>query len=365
MLGEWDPGRYAVELVGVLLSGSGISYLLLETDPTIVELAEVAFPLLLGVLVMGYGSWLRHTGMDSVSLEVVGVAAALGGVAFAFVTGWLLYVATLELAVVHGTTFILLNGIAIGVVAGGFLGTLYMSLQERQRAFRRRNQELRRQNERLDQFASIVSHDLRNPLNVAQGRLELAEETGEPTHFEALGGALDRIDSILTDMLAFARQGRTVEEVETVLLGDLARSAWDTVETGDVSLSVEGQLEFEAHESRLSQGLENLFRNSIEHGAEGVTSVRVGPIDETGFYVADDGRGIPEGDREKVFESGFSTTQDGTGFGLPIVKAVIEAHGWEIAITESEDGGARFEVTGLEGTRRTTGRAEGGGVRSR
>lgn len=350
MLGEWDPGRYAVELVGVLLSGSGVVYLLLEQESTIVKLAEVAFPLLLGVLVVAFGSWLRYTGMDTVFLETIGLATVLGGVAFAFFTGWLLYVATLELDLIRGTTFILLNGIAIGVVAGGFLGTLYVSLQERQSTLHRRNRELRRQNERLDQFASIVSHDLRNPLNVAQGRLELAEETGDGTHFEALERALDRIDSILTDMLAFARQGRTVEEVETVSLATLARSAWDAVETGDVSLTVEGSIDFEAHESRLSQGLENLFRNSIEHGGEDLSTVRVGPLDGDGFFVSDDGRGIPEADREKIFDSGFSTTKDGTGFGLPIVEAVIEAHGWEIEVLEAAGGGARFEVTGLDGS---------------
>ena len=69
---------------------------------------------------------------------------------------------------------------------------------------------------------------------------------------------------------------------------------------------------------------------------------------ENGFYVADDGPGIPEADREKVFESGFSTSEEGTGFGLAIVNEIVAGHGWEIRATESEAGGARFEITGVD-----------------
>ena len=69
---------------------------------------------------------------------------------------------------------------------------------------------------------------------------------------------------------------------------------------------------------------------------------------EDGFYVEDDGPGIPEENRTDIFDSGYSTTGEGTGFGLSIVKRVAEAHGWDITVTESEVGGARFEITGVE-----------------
>ncbi|ERG92256.1 MAG: histidine kinase-, DNA gyrase B-, and HSP90-like ATPase [Haloquadratum walsbyi J07HQW1] len=70
-----------------------------------------------------------------------------------------------------------------------------------------------------------------------------------------------------------------------------------------------------------------------------------------GFYLADDGSGIPEDKRDNVFEAGYTTTEQGTGFGLSIVKQVVEAHDWEISITESAEGGARFEVTNVEVSR--------------
>jgi signal transduction histidine kinase len=87
--------------------------------------------------------------------------------------------------------------------------------------------------------------------------------------------------------------------------------------------------------------------DAIEHG-DGEATVTVGALaDGDGFFVADDGPGIPEADRESVFESGFTTAAEGTGFGLAIVKEVVDAHGWTIGVTESESGGARFEVRGV------------------
>lgn len=65
------------------------------------------------------------------------------------------------------------------------------------------------------------------------------------------------------------------------------------------------------------------------------------------LYV-EDGPGIDPTNRESVFKSGHSTTESGTGFGLGIVNEVVEAHGWDIRVTEGDGGGARFEITGVE-----------------
>ncbi|MFC6973842.1 sensor histidine kinase [Halomicroarcula sp. GCM10025709] len=88
-----------------------------------------------------------------------------------------------------------------------------------------------------------------------------------------------------------------------------------------------------------------MFRNALEHGSDGAL-VTVGPLDGAeGFYVADDGPGVPESEREQVFERGYTTSSRGTGFGLTIVEDIAHAHGWSVALTESEAGGARFEFT--------------------
>ena len=205
-----------------------------------------------------------------------------------------------------------------------------------------REAQLLRQNERLDRFSSVVSHDLRNPLQLAQGRLELLEAEHTSEHTEDIVYALDRMDTLIDDLLAFARIGDEAMEIEPVDLSELVRTSWETVETADARLIVETERGVDADRDKLQQLFENLFRNSVEHGGADVT-VSVGDTD-SGFYVADDGPGISAAERGDVFEAGFSTTDAGTGFGLNIVRQIVDAHDWEISIAESDDGGTRFDV---------------------
>lgn len=213
---------------------------------------------------------------------------------------------------------------------------------------KRRQRELEKKNRRLDQFASIVSHDLRNPLNVAQGLLEAAEsgETSGET-LEELRRSLDRMEAMIEDVLTLARQGEKVGNPDPVRLGEVADTAWETVDTRSATLSVVDEVTLRADPDRLLQLFENLYRNAIDHAGPDVT-ITVGSIDgdQTGFYVADDGPGIPEDRRDGVFDHGFTTTAGGTGFGLSIVDQIARAHGWSTDITESAAGGARIEITG-------------------
>ena len=209
----------------------------------------------------------------------------------------------------------------------------------------RHRRELQRQNERLERFASVVSHDLRNPLTVAQGRLDLAREEFDSDSLETVDRSLDRMEALIDDLLTLARQGRDIDETATVNLVDAAEDAWAHVDAEAATLSVAGELSFEADPDRFQQLLENLYRNAIEHGGAEVT-VTVGTTGD-GFFVADDGPGIPAEERDEVFESGYTTSESGTGFGLAIVSEIVRAHGWQITVTESEAGGARFEITGV------------------
>jgi PAS domain S-box-containing protein len=199
---------------------------------------------------------------------------------------------------------------------------------------------------RLEQFASVVSHDLRNPLNVAQGRLELAQETCQSEHLEEVKQAHSRMQTLIEDLLSLARKGDQIAERETVSLETLVSKSWASVETPEATLETDVNGAIRADESRLRRVFENLMRNAVEHEGTAVT-VTVGELPD-GFYVEDDGSGIPEADREAVFGVGFSTAEDGTGFGLSIVEQIIEAHDWEIEVTESETGGARFEISGVD-----------------
>ncbi|WP_232688737.1 hybrid sensor histidine kinase/response regulator [Halobacterium zhouii] len=215
---------------------------------------------------------------------------------------------------------------------------------ETEQELRERTQELERQNERLEEFAGIVSHDLRTPLSVAEGRLELARQEGGDEHFEEVSGALDRMSTIIDETLTLARQGQLVTERQRVSIPSLARRCWSRVAADDAELEVTDDGVVSADPERLKRVFENLFRNAAEHGGD---TVRVG-VTSDGFFVADDGPGIPPEERERVFERGFTTSEDGTGFGLSIVSEIADAHGWDVEVSESESGGACFDVTGVE-----------------
>ncbi|QPV65089.1 PAS domain-containing sensor histidine kinase [Halosimplex litoreum] len=218
------------------------------------------------------------------------------------------------------------------------------------------------QNERLESFASVVSHDLRNPLQVAIGLVDLERDERDSDRLGRVAGALDRMDRIVSDVLTVARDGSDLEDPTSVSLAAVARDAWGTVDTGSATLDVRTQTSVEGDPDRLDRLFANLFRNSVEHGS---TSSRPGADDavehgssdgadgdgvtvsvvdtERGFAVEDDGVGIAPDERERVFDAGVSRTADGTGFGLDIVRTVAEAHGWTVTAAESETGGAAFE----------------------
>ncbi|WP_318570118.1 PAS domain-containing sensor histidine kinase [Salinigranum marinum] len=274
-----------------------------------------------------------------------------------------------------------------------------------ERELREREAELRRQNERLERFANVLSHDLRSPLTVADARLELlAGRTDETDHVDAIRRAHRRMATLIDDVLTLARQGNAVVETTAVPLRRVARLAWQQVATGDATLDVVTDRTVRANESRLQQLFENLFRNSVEHGSTGNwtatqsgdtvehgstsprsparedsveyaftssrpeaddsvghasgasggatdadragVTVRVGALDDhAGFSVADDGPGIPPGEREQVFDDAYSTGA-GTGLGLAIVREIVESHGWTVTVTDGDEGGARFEIRG-------------------
>ena len=259
---------------------------------------------------------------------------------------------------------------------------------------RRRREELADKNERLEQFVSAAAHDLRTPLTTARTAGGMARKTREPEFFDRLEGAHERLEGMLDELLTLAREENDAAITEPTDLGEVGRAAWDSVGTDGVDFSISGSPTIDASPNRLRRLLENLLRNSVEHGSTGShsqargnsvehgsagsrttsgdsvehssTSNRVEPDDPTtrsgsdlaveigslddgdGFYVADDGPGIPPEDRGTVFEPGYTTAADGTGFGLAIVSRIADAHGWEVAVAESESGGARFEVTNVE-----------------
>jgi len=271
----------------------------------------------------------------------------------------------------------------------------------------------------VDQVSSVISHDLRNPLDVAKAHLQAARETGDPEHFASISNAHDRMERIIRDVLTLTREDAVVDPSERVSIETAARDAWQSVETEQATLDLPDSLPTTtADPDRVRRLFENLFRNSVEHSSttprseprggsvehgstsswpEADNSVEHGSTDnrtqsgdsvehgsagnrtqsddsvehgpetgaspdrdddatpessvtitvgalEDGFYVADDGPGVPPDEREVVFEPGYSTRDDGTGLGLAIVERTVAAHDWEMRLTTAEHGGVRFEI---------------------
>ena len=208
-----------------------------------------------------------------------------------------------------------------------------------------RERRLTDRNERLDRFASIVSHDLRNPLSVIRGSMEMAELNGDTEPLERGERAVDRIDQLVSELLTLARQGSGIDEPTEFALGGVAREAWDTAGSADATLVLGADARVCGDRGRLRQVFENLFRNATEHAApDGTDAIRSTDSGEDapltvlvtatggGFLVADDGPGIDPAHREEVFDPGFTTREDGTGYGLDIVREVVESHGWTIGV---------------------------------
>ncbi|EMA66335.1 PAS/PAC sensor signal transduction histidine kinase [Halorubrum aidingense JCM 13560] len=226
-----------------------------------------------------------------------------------------------------------------------------------------RERRLTDRNERLDRFASIVSHDLRNPLSVIRASMEMARLKDDTEPLERGERAADRIDQLVSELLTLARQGSGIDEPTEFDLAGVVREAWGTAGSEDATLVLGEDARVRGDRGRLRQAFENLFRNAVEHAAgdghdrgDGVDSltVVVSATDE-GFVVADDGPGVAPEHREDVFAPGFTTREDGTGYGLDIVREIVESHGWEIDLcgdgcdvasppTGSVPDGARFVV---------------------
>lgn len=203
-------------------------------------------------------------------------------------------------------------------------------------AYRERERELEADHARTEKAIDLLAHDLRNLMMVIDSNLEFAREA-----VEGLENSFDRIEGRVQDAAALTGEA-VVDSVVEVDLETAVRDAWMTLDTGDATLEVTDTVVIYADGNLFDRLIENLLQNAVVHGGNDVT-VRVGPVDD-GFFVEDDGDGIPPEHRERVFEEQFSTS-DSTGLGLAVVDRVAEFHDWTARVAESADGGARFEFT--------------------
>ncbi|EMA10164.1 Signal transduction histidine kinase [Haloarcula vallismortis] len=341
----------------------------LTADFVVSMLAVVPFA---AVIIVG-GFWLGNSDLTSSRYQRVGIwfIGGLGG----FLLLNLMMMWTWPAGSLRWTIGWALFAVAVGgsggLVAGIFEARAISRAVEAERQ-RLQREAVEQRNERLDEFAAVVAHDLRNPLNVASGQLELERMDRDSEHLQTAATAMGRMETLIDRTLTLARSGHVISETEAVDIGALVDSCWEAVPTGDTTLQNETTAVIDADPDRLRHLFENLFRNAVEHGSTGSRTesddsvryshtgsrpgaddlergstgltIRVGDI-TGGFYIADNGSGIPPEKREAVLDDGYTTTDGEGGLGLAIVQRIVEAHDWNIDVTESNEGGTRFEIT--------------------
>ena len=312
---------------------------IVETDVSPEAWVYVLTPLVFnaGLLVSAGLLWRR----DDVRTNLlrIGGWVFVGMVVFGLLVTWTIIHEFIRGGSFAHSSFVTVNNMSVGALIGLVLGWLEARNREYEVELESERAELQRRVEQLDDFVSVVSHDLRNPLNVATLNLQTAQAECESDALEDVSSSLDRMEIIIEDVLTMAREGQTVEETEEVSLRQIAERCWANVQTDRATITVEDELLFRADPSPLHHVFENLYRNADEHAGADVT-IRVGALAD-GFYVADDGPGLEGTDV-------FDDADDGPGLGLRIVRQMVGAHGWEVRAVESSDGGARFEITGVD-----------------
>jgi signal transduction histidine kinase len=344
------PENPFVMLGLVVLAGTAATALLADV-PSSAMVVQSLLPAVVGVAMVGYG-WHVREAVTTTGRTVLTWTGA--GVLVFFVVGFWFGQTSRLLE----TSFLLAmySSLATGAAFGATVGVYAARLQ-------RSKATLQRETDRLEEFASIVSHDLRTPLGVAKGRLDLARDIADGLGEEPAGhladarDALDRMDALIDELLALAREGEATG-TRRIDLAAVADRCWADLDADEAELVDDDAPPVVADPGLLGQLLENLLSNAVEHGSKsaresedaaehGGDTVTVGALPD-GFYVADDGPGVPDSEREQVFETGYTTVDDGAGIGLGVVRRVADAHGWEVAVGESASGGARFEVTGVD-----------------
>jgi len=201
--------------------------------------------------------------------------------------------------------------------------------------------ELDRERGRLEQLRSLVSHDLGNPVNLAAGRLDLVSMECESEHIQHVEKGLDQIEQLAEEGNTFVKVGREVGERKSLSLSAIAADCWEYAGRDRGKLRVEDTT-VDADSERLRRVLNELLLNAFVH-SDGEIHVEIGPLsDGQGFYVADDGPGIPADEREYVFDRGYTTEPERDGHGLTVVEEIVLAHGWEVDLADAP--GTRIEI---------------------
>ncbi|MFQ5981095.1 MAG: PAS domain S-box protein [Candidatus Heimdallarchaeota archaeon] len=192
---------------------------------------------------------------------------------------------------------------------------------------------LKQQKEELSDFVQAMAHDIRNRLIAIKGYADLLQKGHDETYAERIGHLAMSMDNLLTHSVALADAGQIIEKSNEVELGQLVWEVSQLDIPNSVVFASDTLPTIKGDRQKLFQVFQNLFQNAIIHGNP--SKIKISSLDsEEGItlLISNDGTPIPDEARAKIFQRGFTTKEDGGGLGLTIVKRLIEAHGWQIAL---------------------------------
>lgn len=208
----------------------------------------------------------------------------------------------------------------------------------------KQQRQLGEQAERLEEFALLGSHELRNRLQVALGTAERARALNDLDAVDDVIDTLGRMNRLVTQLLTLARTGTVSQATQQLALSGVAETAWSAVDSPDSELVVEPDGILTADREGLLEVFEILFRTAVESG--GSDTVRVGTT-EDGFFIADDGTAITPDQHEGLLEPTYSDVNGGTGDSIYLVSVIADAHDWSVEVEKRDEGGTRFTFTGV------------------
>lgn len=238
-------------------------------------------------------------------------------------------------------------------------------LEEKSRTLDRRRAELARSNEDLERFASVISHDVREPLRTISSYIDLIETRGadtlDPEMQELLAYARDgaeRLDAMVRGLHAYSQVDRKGAPLAPLDLGDALDDAMANLsarieETGTrIEIDPEPLPTVLGDRQQLALVFQNLLANAIRYSGDGPPSIHISATRERDRWVvsvADEGIGIPKDEQQRIFDifsqGGSAKDGAGEGLGLAMCERIIERHGGKIQVDSKPGEGATFSFT--------------------